>query len=848
MKTTGKNLHSEAGTWNFDQYKKENQQKWVKALSVIEIEDTSKVNKTIFYTALYHSLLVPWIISDVDGFYKGADGLIHQAKGKNQYGAFSAWDTFRTLHPLMCLIAPDRQNEMVQSMLDQYVQTGKLPKGPMTGNHVIPIIVDSYLKGVCDFDSSLAYTAMKNCLTPANNTEDFSAYRDLGYAPLSYSESVTRTVEYAYDDWVLAQFAGKVMNDREECKTLLKRSFNYRNLFDPETLFLLPRQGDNFIPEPGNFGYKEGDKWSYSFFVPHNPDDLINLMGGNQEFASRLDSALTRQDIIFDNEPVLHVPYLFNYAQRPDQTQLWVRNMMQTRYSATADGLPGNDDLGSLSSWYVFSAIGFFPLCPGRPSYDFGSPLFKKIILHLPNGKKFVIRTESNSPDHCYTEKIILNNLDYNKLWISHATIMNGGSLTFSMSKLPQNSYPVSNAPSETEKAPNFSISDFHLSRKVVRPNQPNFTSFLVKNKGSRGTKTVRLFVNGKEYKHKNILVEENASVRDSLECRLFAIGKHLITIEDQEEEVLVTQPSGTPISRLEVTELACRAISKTDEQIEFCFTLMNKGGYRLMDTLSVLLDNSVVQKMTLILDPGEIRKISSHLTIKGIGIHQLNVRSKSERIKIYSESRDSKILDISTNGYSEGVTIPDRSGLSNNGFAKKTISITHLPGSVVKDSVNFIEFNHSSSLDGPDHQITIMGWVYPTKQTRISDIISKGDHIVIQTHGNSRITFFAGGWGRGTCSANLPDNWLNNWHHITGVCDGNSLKLYIDGKESGNQVVAPPANLSTAACWMIGRNEEFPDQRFFHGLIDEVKIFAEPLTDSEINKEMQERNASFKH
>lgn len=848
LKSTYKNLQSEADTWNFDQYQKANQQKWMKALSVIEIEDTSIVNKTIFYTALYHSFLVPWIISDVEGFYRGADGLIHQSRGKNQYGAFSAWDTFRTLHPLLCLIAPDRQNDMIQSMLDQYVQSGKLPKGPMTGNHVIPIIVDSYLKGISNFDRSLAYKAMKSSLTPSNNSDDFLAYRDLGYVPLSYSESVTRTVEYAYDDWVLAQFAGKVMNDREEYKTLLKRSFNYRNLFDPETLFLLPRQGVNFIPEPGNFGYKEGDKWSYSLFVPHNPVDLVNLMGGNQEFASRLDSALARQDIIFDNEPVLQVPYLFNYAQRPDQTQLWVRNMMQTRYSASADGLPGNDDLGSLSSWYVFSAMGFFPLCPGSPSYDFGSPLFKKVTLHLQNGKKFIINAENNSEDHCFFKKITLNNLDYNKLQITHSAITEGGELKFSMCKLTENPTSVVTIPSEMEKFPDFRISNFHLSRKQVKPDQSFYACFLVQNNGSRGTKIIRLFANGKEYKHKNILIEENSMVSDSIECRLYAIGRSVIAIENQKENIEVVPPLNAAVSRLEVTALTCRTVGKINERMEFSYLVMNKSGYLRTDTLSVLLDDSVRQKLILTLEPGEIRKVSSLLTIKKIGIHLLKVGPKSEKIKIYAKNRDSKILDISTNGKLEGDTITDRSGLSNNGIVKKVVTTNHLSGLILNDSVNFIEFNHSKSLDDLNHQITIMGWVYPTKQKGISDIITKGDHIVIQTHGNTRISFFAGGWGRGSCSANLPDNWLYNWHHITGVCDGNSLKLYIDGKESGSQMVASPANLNTAACWMIGRNEEFPDQRFFHGLIDEVKIFAEPLTDPEINKEMQERNPSFKH
>ena len=433
FESTRINLKTENDTFDFDRFKDSNQQKWNKALSVIEIDDTSKVNKTIFYTSLYHSLLLPWVISDSNGKYKGTDGLFCMTKGQNQYGSFSPWDTFRSLHPLLCLIAPDRQNDMILSMLDQFEQSGKLPKGPMTGNHIISIIVDSYLKDIRGYDSTSAYKAMKSCLNPISDKSDFYAYKSSGYVPSSYSESVTKTVEYAYNDWVLSQFAGKVMEDSAEYKQLHERSFNYRNVFRPETLALLPRNGKSFNLDPGNSGYKEGDKWSYSLFVPHNPRDLINLMGGDNEFSANLDSSLENGHIVFDNEPVLHVPYLFNYAGSSYNSQKWVRRIMKTHYTAFADGLPGNDDLGSMSSWYVFSAMGFFPVCPGKPVYDFGSPIFKKVILNLNNGKKLVINSVNNSDRNNFVKTVSFNGLEYQKSWISHSELIQGGELTFIM-------------------------------------------------------------------------------------------------------------------------------------------------------------------------------------------------------------------------------------------------------------------------------------------------------------------------------------------------------------------------------------------------------------------------------
>ncbi|HSO86356.1 MAG TPA: glycoside hydrolase domain-containing protein, partial [Draconibacterium sp.] len=280
FRNSKKNLNVEISGWDFDALKEEIQNAWEKELSVIEIHDSSVPNKTKFYTALYHSLLIPWIISDVDGAYLGHDGKIRQATGDNQYGTFSPWDTFRSLHPLLCIIAPNRQNDMIISMLDIYRQTGQLPVEPMTGFHSIPIIVDSYLKGITGFDKMLAYAAMKNLLlSDEKKKPDLESYILNGFVSSDYPESVTRTVEYAYNDWALSQFAKEVINQFDDHLNLLKRSMNYQNFFDPNQLFLVPRTENGFVLSEDNFGFKEGDKWNYSLFVHHNIRDIINLKG-----------------------------------------------------------------------------------------------------------------------------------------------------------------------------------------------------------------------------------------------------------------------------------------------------------------------------------------------------------------------------------------------------------------------------------------------------------------------------------------------------------------------------------------------------------------------------------------
>lgn len=417
------NLNAELGDSDFDQIRKQTFAKWNKELSVVEVQDSNTQNKTIFYTALYHSFLLPRIVSDSDRRYRGKDGQVHQTTGTYEYAGFSPWDTFRSLHPLLCLLKPERQTDMIQSMMDVYFQSGRLPVGPMTGNHVIPVIVDSYLKGIRKDSLALLEAMEKSIVDGPSAQSDLKVFQKMGYVPSIYPESVTKTVEYAYDDWALAQFTGLFPGKGEEKENLLAHSFYYRNLFCAKEGFLLPRNGDKFIPNPGTIGYKEGDKWIYSFFVPQNAKDLINLMGGTREFAMRLDSALQRGNIVFDNETAFQIPYLFNYANSPSLTHKWVRKILRERFCDTPGGIPGNDDLGSMSSWYVLSAMGIYPVCPGRPVYDLGSPIFRKVTINQQNKKQFVIESPDSSDSTIYVAGLTVNGTVWNNPWIAHSLI-----------------------------------------------------------------------------------------------------------------------------------------------------------------------------------------------------------------------------------------------------------------------------------------------------------------------------------------------------------------------------------------------------------------------------------------
>jgi putative alpha-1,2-mannosidase len=834
IESAAQNIATEIGSLSFDQVHEQTRRQWHRELSVVDVDDTNAPAKTIFYTALYHSLLLPWIISDVDGRYRGRDRVIHQTTGQYEYGGFSPWDTYRTLHPLMCLLFPGRQNDMVLSMLDVFDQTGYLPVDPMTGNHAVPVIVDSYLKGIRGFDSTRAYAAMKKSIdVPPFFQHDLEAYQQEGYLPFSYAESVTRTVEYAYDDWALARFSGPVMHRYDDYDRLIKRGYSYRRLFNPQELLLLPRKGNKFNLQPGTFGYKEGDPWAYTYAVPHQVTDLINLMGGNDTFTTRLDSALTHGKIIFDNETVFHIPYLFNYAGHPEKTQQWVREIMSRRYKNTPGGIPGNDDLGSMSSWYVLSAMGIFPVSPGNPVYDISSPVFKSLTLHLANGKDFMIKNKNSSAQNIYIRSLRVNKKKHRQRQIAHARILEGGEMVFETDRKPGDWFSA-----EATGAPVFTIHDPSVSTRKVKPNEIFWIRFSVSNKGSLGTETVRLWVNGKLYGQRNCLVDSNSTVTDSISCRLYALGKMQLRIDMLKDlEVEVINP-GLPIAeQVSVESVSLKPVLKPGDVLHVAYSAQNTGWIAHTFQVPVFLDDAPLQVESIHLNPGQQKAMVMELKVPAKGFHTIRVKDKTERIKVCDQNTEALIADISLRNMG-GSNVTDSSGFHNHGKINETeTSLNDRKGDYIRFGKDrFVELAGSTSLHVMGETITMMAWVYDAGTGREqADLLTKGDHHVLQTYGKYRVNFFAGGWGRGECSAALPEDWLNHWHHIAGVCDGTTLRLYIDGILKGTTDLEAPVNLSVPSNWNIGRNEEFPSERIFTGYMDKIKIMAAPLSAAEI-------------
>lgn len=468
------NLETEIPDFDFNKVKHNAEREWNEALERIEVTGGSFNEKRAFYTGLYHIMIHPNVINDVNGEYPLAEGAgignVYK-KGYTRYSVYSLWDTYRTVHPFLALVFPEKQLDMVKTMIEQSMERGFLPKWElagyetyvMVGDPATIVIVDTYLKGITSFDITIAYHAISRSARGLWNPlrPGLKAFLEYGYIPLDEKEEwvwgpVSTTLEYCYADWAIAQLA-KVLGKNEDAHEFYKRSMSYKNLFDSTTGFLRPKmkdgswyspfdpylgEGDKSWPGSGGPGYCEGNAWQYTFFVPHDIPGLIELMGGEKQFLKKLQTTFDEGTFSIENEPDIAYPYLFNYVPHEEwRTQKTVRTVMEKYLLEPPLGIPGNDDTGTLSAWYVFSAMGFYPDLPASDFYQIGSPLFDKIVFVLNNtfypGKKFVIETKKNSTKNIYIQSMVLNGKKYTSYQLKHSDIVKGGKLVITMGNKP---------------------------------------------------------------------------------------------------------------------------------------------------------------------------------------------------------------------------------------------------------------------------------------------------------------------------------------------------------------------------------------------------------------------------
>jgi predicted alpha-1,2-mannosidase len=460
----------EIKNWNFNQVKKAAEAKWEDELAKIQINTKNEKYKRVFYSALYHTCLAPVLYSDADGSYQNAKGAVLKMKNGQRYTVYSLWDTFRALNPLLTITQVKRLPDMLNTMIAFSDENGLLPvwdlstweTNTMTGYHAIPVMADAILKIVKGIDVEKAYEAMKK--SAMQNIRGTDVFRQYGYVPQDkYGSSVTVTVEYAFDDWCIAQVAKK-LGKHDDHELFMKRSAYWSNLFDAKTGFIRAKNSDGkwvepFDPylsehDPDKAAYTEGNAWQHSFFVPHDVKGLAKMHGGNEQLIQKLDSLYSVSSEIkgenkspdvsgligqyaHGNEPSHHIAYMYSYVGAPEKTAERVRTIIDSMYHDRPDGYSGNEDCGQMSAWAVWSMAGLYPVNPASGQYVFGSPVVDGATIQLPQNKKMVIRVKNNAKDNIYIQSVLLNGKPYHKTYIDHETLIKGGVLVFTMGARP---------------------------------------------------------------------------------------------------------------------------------------------------------------------------------------------------------------------------------------------------------------------------------------------------------------------------------------------------------------------------------------------------------------------------
>ena len=805
-----KNGANELQGGDFDAVSRSTYQQWNNELACVDVETNDADHKTMFYTALYHAMLMPRNVAD--------------AGEEPRYAGFSAWDTFRTLHPLLALLKPSRQKAMTRSLYDEYEQRGALHQGPMTGYHVLAILLDSYEKQATDLTIEEIYAAAETSYERYLKRNGLQPFDTQGYIDARQAESVSMTTELAYNHWLMSRMAQKSRH-ADQAERWLAGAHNYRNLWDASTEFLLPRLGDEVLRNSGEFGFQESTKWTASYFVPHDVQDLINLHGGREHFAERLHRAFAEGEIVFDNEPVLHYPTLFVSADRPDLALEHTRKVMNSNYGNTPGGIPGNDDLGSMSSWWALASLGLMPACPGTGEYVLLPTIFDKATLHFESGKTLTI---SRKGEECtpHMPFVNINGEAWHGWCISHSELIAANEICYDWT---HSAVPITRRPySLTTEEPEITIRVAEIKAKNTIPDSSIAIAYTATNNSSTiGAKRVEVTEGGKVLAQRLTTVPAQGAVADTISFALYAHGKHTLQVEGKHITINVKDVANNHPLRCELLDVPALMRQGLPNEIEV--TLKNAGGKKYEGKEPVMLNGKPIKHILVSLEAGEEAKYKSSITIDDSGFATIGVLGKEQRVKVYVDALEACVLEAA---FGKDGKATDLSGFENHG---KCHGPLQWGDNYVQTTQNaYIEFPTTPSMMQSTGAVTLMAWINPLKVPRgYADFFSKGDYTVMKLHGR-QIAFFAGGWGRGTCEVAVPDEWFGAWHQVVGVGTGEMLTLYIDGKKV-QQIAVSGIIGATELPWNLGRNAEMPFSRFADMQIGAMRIFGAALNEEQV-------------
>ena len=785
-------------------------QLWNDELACVDVETENVDCETMFYTALYHAMLMPRNVADVGE--------------EPRYAGFSAWDTFRTLHPLLALLKSRQQKAMTRSLYEEYKQRGMLHQGPMTGYHVLAILLDSYEKGATDLTIEEIYAAAETSYERYLERNRLQQFDALGYIDARQAESVSLTAELAYNHWLMSRIAQK-SGHLDRAERWLAGAQNYRNLWDSSTEFLLPRLGYEVLRHSGEFGYQESTKWTATYFVPHDVQDMINLHGGREHFAERLHRAFAEGEIVFDNEPVLHYPMLFVSANRPDLALVNTRKVMNNCYGNAPGGIPGNDDLGSMSSWWALASLGLVPMCPGTGEYVLMPTIFDKATVHFESGKTLTI---SRKGEECMPQMpfVNINGEAWHGWCISHSELIAANEICYDWT---HSAVPITRRPySLTTEEPEITIRVAEIKAKNTIPDSSIAIAYTATNNSSTiGAKRVEVTEGGKVLAQRLTTVPAQGAVADTISFALYAHGKHTLQVEGKHITINVKDVANNHPLRCELLDVPALMRQGLPNEIEV--TLKNAGGKKYEGKEPVMLNGKPIKHILVSLEAGEEAKYKSSITIDDSGFVTIGVLGKEQRVKVYVDALEACVLEAA---FGKDGKATDLSGFENHG---KCHGPLQWGDNYVQTTQNaYIEFPTTPSMMQSTGAVTLMAWIKPLKVPRgYADFFSKGDYTVMKLQGR-QIAFFAGGWGRGTCEVAVPDEWFGAWHQVVGVGTGEMLTLYIDGKKV-QQIAVSGIIGATELPWNLGRNAEMPFSRFADMQIGAMRIFGAALNEEQV-------------
>lgn len=838
------NLLHEIPGWDFEKVRQKSASLWDKELSRIDVKG-SETDKTIFYTALYHASLIPVNATDINRQFPGFEKNDALREDETHYIYFTPWDAFRTSYPLFNLINPKKGRDYLRSALRYYKSAGNIPEPEvMTGVHFTVMFADALAKQIDDFDTGLALKGLQELLWEEPYfRKEIALYDSLGYVPFPENYATTATLEFAYNDWALSQVAG-FLGKESLADSLLQRSFNYRNNYHPGERFMLSRKYDGSWSQAPV--YAEADKWNMSWFVPHNTQDLINLMGGDSAFCEHLNRNFEEGHFVLDNECPLNFPFLFTHAGKPWLSMKWKHQLLREYFNDSPGGIPGNDDWGSISSWFTWGALGLFPVTPGTDELILTPPLFEEIRIHFDDGNDLFIEAPDVSDKNIYIQKCFLKEKEIGRAYISQNELRKAGHIRFETGDSPNIDFasgtdrPFSVSAGKTD----IQILSLQPEKNTVQSHEDFLLHLMLLNTGEKGS--IKLVVHRNEEKlHSEwVLLDRNEKKKLSIPVRLYKGGQHTLSVGNQKAAIEVIAVKMENERAVKTRAPVLKALIHNSEDITLKTLAKNISGYPLRFTPEVIVDDQVVQRHEAIeLLPGENRELSFHLKNNyPAGFHTIQLNNgPSTRFKVYEKALETMVLHYDFNQSKDSIT--DLSGFDNHGNIKGWVEFTEgYWGKGIRIINGHISIPDNPSLEIIDEVMTLIARYRPEEEKGMGSIVTKGTHNMMKMNGKWQIKTAIGGWGRGQCAFNSPalatdsltPEWLHSWCSFATVKKPGKMQLFYNG-ELVNELPHIGKTGDTDFEWRIGDNAEKEGKRRPEGIIDEVMIFAGALTQQEI-------------